>query len=170
MYVYSRFRVGHFGHHARYQRHAKQYQLVGYAIVCQRFDYRIARNDFAAACGCRVAVVCRLYVGGENLAYVGQTRYQLCCHLLCLSFQFAACFLVACAAVVVAGAARIVTRRCGEAQSGENLLAQQLVHTFYFYADMIFQGLNIDRRLSVESGKENCSCQVYYLLKSFCGG
>lgn len=58
-------------------------------------------------------------------------------------------------------------RHMAEAQSRENLLAEQVVHLLNVDANLVFDGMDIDLRLPEIAREEDGTSQLYDFFKAF---
>ena len=162
MDVHTGLGVSDLCHHARNQGHAHRKQFVRHTKDGQRLNDRIAGQDLCDARRCRITVVGGHHVGGEDAAHSRQTADEFRRHLLGLLLE---CFQVFEDAAVCSRLLFGVLVAVGKAQSGQNLLGEQLLQPLHVHANLIFDGLNVDLRLSKIAGKENGARQLDNLLK-----
>ena len=82
--IYSGFRVCHFCNVSGNQRYTQYQQFMGYSVVTDGTDGRIAADYFTKTGSGRVSVIGCFYIGSQNAAHFGQLTYktsgkQCCC-------------------------------------------------------------------------------------------
>ena len=80
MNVDTRLRVCQLGHHSGDEWHAKFEEYMGYTVIGDGLDHRIAGDDFSLAYSSRVAFIGRLHVGGKNLSESGKLHDGFGCY------------------------------------------------------------------------------------------
>lgn len=134
--------MGHLGNDSWNQGHAELYQFVGYAVVGEGLDDGIARDDLAEVLSGGVAVVGCLHVGSQDATDLGEPRNKL-------GGYDGRC------AVAFREVVADVTLATAEAESGHDLVGEQLAEPLHVDTYMILDGLGIDGGFPEIAGKKD---------------
>ena len=156
MYVDAGLAVGHLSQHARDERYVEHVELVSQAVVDQCLDDGIAADHFAVVCRRGVAVEGRHNVCLERLAQARQRLYDVGCDILGFGKK----------GIVALALSRLGT----EAESGGNLLDQQVVQTLNLHAHRVLERGLTDTVAPVKAWEEYGPAQVYDILEHACTG
>ena len=125
---------------------------MGYSVVTDGTDGRIAADYFTKTGSGRVSVIGCFYIGSQNAAEFGQFTDETSCQQRgCFSARF-----------IVIGC--IFTVFLSEAKSCQNLFSQQAEQGFYIYTDMVVDGMAVNGGITKVAGEDNGACQFYYLV------
>ena len=108
---------------------------MGNTVVHQSLYYGVARYYLAKVHSCRVSVICSLDICSECLANLWKSFYKLVSYLSRFLLQ----------AVIISTVFVVIAILICKAQSCHYLLAEQFVHSLKVNADMIWEGVPVDR-------------------------
>ena len=143
MDVDTRLRVRHLGDDTRDERHPEQHELVRHPVVGQCLDYWIAGYHLGMVFGRRVAIVARRHIGGQRPPYLRQLGYERRGYLL-----------GPCPGLIELHPRGLPVRK---AQSGQHLLAEQMVQPLHIHTYPVPDGVHIYRGLAIIAGKKDGS-------------
>ena len=72
MDVYACLRVRHLCQHARNERHFHLEKLMSNAVIGERFNHGVARNNLCSALGCGVTIESCRHIGAKNSTQFGE--------------------------------------------------------------------------------------------------